>query len=150
MASMLCATTVFIVLRSLRKVHIGVITGVFGFIGVLQCSILSAIIHRFDIPSNGWQCFLVFNVALLSFLGQAFITCALKYEQAGVISLMRSFDVIFAFIWQYIFLNVYPDLYSFLGASIVILSVCLIGTRKWVAALSKDHPYRKSLWFLLI
>src|SRR5690348_11116567 len=105
---MICASIVFLLLRSLRKIHVGVITGFFGLIGVVQSAVLCLIIQRFDIPESAWEWFLILSVATLSFLGQTFITCSLKYEQAGAISLVRSFDVIFAFIWQYLFLDVHP------------------------------------------
>ena len=146
---MICGTIVFIVLRCLRNTNVGLITCSFGFIGVMQCSILCAIIARFDIPQTAWEWCLVLSVGGLSFVGQTLITCSLRFEQASAISLVRSCDVIFAFVWQYIFLDVEPDLYSLLGSTLVIFSVFLIGVRKWVTDLGPEERARRRLWFIL-
>lgn len=47
---------------------------------------------------------------LMAFCAMGSIFLALKMENAGLVALVRSCDVIFAFLLQYIFLGVEPDL----------------------------------------
>jgi hypothetical protein len=54
---------------------------------------------------------LTLGVACISFAGQIAIILALKFEQAGPVCLIRSLDVVFGYILQFIFLDVIPDAY---------------------------------------
>lgn len=68
-----------------------------------------------SIVPKQWNEFLLVAGMMSAFSAIACINLALKNEDAGPVSLIRSCDVIFAFIFQYIFLGVIPDTlrYSF-------------------------------------
>jgi len=85
-------------------------TLVFGLIGVAQAYIMAKSFGGdLSIPQGLGDSLLTLGVAGLSFLGQMSIVLALKFEQAGPVALIRSCDVIFGFLLQYIFLNEIPD-----------------------------------------
>jgi drug/metabolite transporter (DMT)-like permease len=88
-------------------------TLVFGVIGVLQAAILSQTMGNFTLPAGLYDSLLLSGLALLSFIGQMTIILALKFEQAGPVALVRSCDVIFGFVLQFIFLGVVPDAYRY-------------------------------------
>lgn len=91
---------------------------------------------------------LVLALAVFSFLGQILLTLALQMEQAGPVALARSSDIFFAFVWQMIFFNETPTLYSLIGAALVILSVVLTALRKWLLAQPSDSHWRQRLHVL--
>ena len=64
-----------------------------------------------ELPRTGLDWILAVSLAVLAFAGQSFFTQALKYEEAGPVSLIRTSEVIFTFIWQAIFLSVAPDIF---------------------------------------
>lgn len=62
-----------------------------------------------SIVPKRWEEVLLVAGLMSAFCSIAFINLALKNEDAGPVSLIRSCDVIFAFLFQYIFLSVIPD-----------------------------------------
>lgn len=88
-------------------------TLVFGVIGVTQALLLIYFLGHFNLPTELLDSILVGGVAGLSFIGQMAIVLALKFEQAGPVALIRSCDVLFGFLFQYIFLHVAPDMFRY-------------------------------------
>ncbi|CAG7825877.1 unnamed protein product, partial [Allacma fusca] len=88
-------------------------------------------------------------LAIFVFVTQTSTIVALKYEQAGPVSLVKTSSVVFAFIWQYLFLEIIPDVYSIIGAIIIIVAVIITTLRKWVSTLPENDSNRKFYSFLL-
>jgi len=82
-------------------------------------------------------------------LGNLFLVLALQVEEAGVVALIRTSEVIFTFFWQFLLIGTKPDLFSILGATLVLTGVIVVTLRKWVASLPKEHGTRRKLGFLL-
>lgn len=108
---MILTTLVMITMRKLRHIHHSLITMSFAFFGLIAALILSLQFDVFAIPSGFNNITLMYFSGLTSFFGQTFLTLGLKYEDAGPVALLKNFDVIFAFIWEFIFLHVAPDVY---------------------------------------
>ncbi|CAL8099506.1 unnamed protein product [Orchesella dallaii] len=108
---MLCITFTIITLKFLENVFHGIVNLVFGLWGTLQCLLVSFLCGTLSIPTEWPDMWKIFATAVLFYLGQAFITLALKYEDAGPVGLLRSTEVIFCFVWQFLFLDVVPDIY---------------------------------------
>lgn len=104
-------TLTFVVLRMLASVHFSLTTFSCGFIGSLEALLLCSVANTFEIPHGLHDWILVLTIAFMYFVGQTFLTLALQLEDAGPVALVRSCDVIFAYVWQYLFLNVVPDLF---------------------------------------
>ncbi|CAG7821849.1 unnamed protein product, partial [Allacma fusca] len=100
-------------------------------------------------PHTGMDWFLACTLAAFAFAGQSFFTQALKYEEAGPVSLIRTSEVIFTFLWQMIFLNQLPDIFSIVGALTIIFGVVVTTVRKWIEELPEEHDLRVKFWFLL-
>lgn len=60
-------------------------------------------------PETIQHWFYAVGVAFLTFVGQNALTLALQYEQAGPISLIRPSEILFIFVWQFLFLNKIAD-----------------------------------------
>ncbi|CAG7698834.1 unnamed protein product [Allacma fusca] len=146
---MFFATFTYVILRWLRNVHYGLVTFCYGFYSVIECSICALIIGVLEFPHTGMDWFLACTLAALAFAGQSFFTQALKYEEAGPVSLIRTSEVIFTFLWQMIFLNQLPDIFSIVGALTIIFGVVVTTVRKWIIELPEEHNLRVKFWFLL-
>jgi drug/metabolite transporter (DMT)-like permease len=106
---MLFATVTYVALRWLRTVHYTVVTFSYGFFSVIECTICALITSTLQLPQSAEDWGFAIALALLAFLGQTFFTLALKYEDAGPISLIRTLEVPLTFMWQIIFLAELPD-----------------------------------------
>lgn len=106
---MVCATSTFVILRRLRELSYAVLNLSFGLWGSMETLFLSAIIWRFDLPASAYHWGLALSLATLSFVSQLCMTLSFKFETASVISLIRTLDVIFTFIWQFIVFQIVPD-----------------------------------------
>lgn len=104
------ATVTYVALRWLRAVDYIVVTFFYGLYSVIECLICSAVTDTLEFPATGWDWILAIAMAGMAFLGQACFTMALKFEDAGPISLIRTLEVPFTFLWQIIFLAEIPDL----------------------------------------
>jgi len=88
----------------------------YGVEGTLECAVLAFACGVFELPQSGLEWGLLVALVLITWGGQTSLILALQFEQAGVVSLINSTDTIFAFILQFIFLSVIPDMYRYTGS----------------------------------
>lgn len=147
-SSTLFGANVYILLRALKNLHFSVIMTNFGCFALIYTLIICWSINIICWPKCGYERLLIIILAIFSFLGQILLTLSLKIEQAGPVSIARCSDIVFAFIWQIIFFNEIPNLYSLFGAILVVSSVILTALKKWLISLPRDSKLRKKLQFL--
>ncbi|XP_055677550.1 solute carrier family 35 member G1 [Lutzomyia longipalpis] len=150
LSSTLFGANAYVLLRALKGLHFSVIMTNFGAFGLIYTTIVSWTIGSACLPPCGADRLLVVALALFSFLGQILLTLSLQMEQAGPVAIARSADIVFAFIWQVIFFREVPNVYSLLGALLVISCVILTGLRKWVLALPRDSAKRQRFRWLAL
>lgn len=157
--SCLAGALIYIAIRQLQRTP-SVVTIHTYSVSCIVYSLISALLIHFcfqekagkigegiAIPENwceiGW---LVLN-ALSGVLAQISLTVSLKIEEAGLVSLVRTSDIIIAFIFQLSFLHQEKIQWtSFLGAVIVFAGVFVSGLRRWL----KSKPGKfNSLWLIL-
>ncbi|OXA59259.1 hypothetical protein Fcan01_06002 [Folsomia candida] len=129
---MLCITLSLIVLKFLETVPQDVVTLVLGIWGTVQCLVLSLLLGVLQFPTHFEDICKIVGTAVLFFVGQTLLTVALKHEDAGPVGLLRTTEVLFAFVWQFVFLNVVPNIYSILGAVLIMSGVIITLVRKWM------------------
>ena len=66
--------------------------------------------------------------------GQTFLVISLKIEQASLVSLARTFDIVMAFIYQVILLRQSVTIMSTAGAVIVFSGCCACAVKKFLDA----------------
>jgi len=98
-----------VIQRYLRDAHFSLISLSSGVWGTLQSIILSFALNVFVLPETSKDMGYASCLALVTFCAQTSIVVALKHEQAGPVAVVQSCDVIFAFIWQFIFLGETPN-----------------------------------------
>ncbi|KAF6199748.1 hypothetical protein GE061_006046 [Apolygus lucorum] len=135
----------YILLRVLKGIHFSVIMINFGAFALIETLLVSWFLGVLCIPQCGLDRLLILALAVFSFSGQILLTKSLQLEAAGPVSIARSADIVFAFVWQVLFFNESPNVYSILGAFFVTSSVILIGLRKWAKSNPNAHSIRSSL-----
>lgn len=114
-----------------RSVHYYLSIWYYAVIGFIECFITVSILGEWKIPHCGRDRWLLMLIAVLGIAGQAFLTKALQIEKAGPVALMRTVDVVLAFIFQFIFFNRAPTMWSLGGALCVVLSTSGVALQKW-------------------
>lgn len=133
------AAFTFVVLRKIGKsVHYYLSVWYYAVIGLLQCIIAVSVLGEWKIPDCGRDRWLLMLIAVLGIAGQSFLTKALQIEKAGPVALLRTVDVVLAFIFQFIFFNRSPTWWSLGGALCVVASTSGIALRKWYSSSRKS------------
>lgn len=109
--AMLCLSTKFAITRKIKEVHFLLMTLFLGGCGlIISVPLFLAFEEPSTIVPKSWEECALMAGLISAFFSIAFINLALKNEDAGPVSLIRSCDVIFAFLFQYIVLSVIPDM----------------------------------------
>ncbi|XP_055939295.1 solute carrier family 35 member G1-like [Argiope bruennichi] len=141
----------FVSLRKMLDVHFSTILVYFGVIGAIENAVLIHFMSFYSIPRCGWDALLMMMMGVFGFGGHCFLTMAFQVEEAGLVSVMKSSsDIVVSIVLQVIFFDLIPDFYDIGGALLVIMSVSIIGFRKWLINLPKDHHLRKTLRCLML
>ncbi|XP_018554288.1 solute carrier family 35 member G1 [Lates calcarifer] len=131
-AGAIAAAFTFVVLRKMGKsVHYYLSVWYYAVIGFIECIITVSVLGEWRIPFCGRDRWMLMLIAVLGIAGQTFLTKALQIEKAGPVALMRTVDVVLAFIFQFIFFNRAPTLWSLGGALCVVVSTSGVAARKW-------------------
>lgn len=138
----------YVLLRALKGLHFSVIMTNFGSFALVQTLLVSYLLGTLCIPKCGIDRILIVALALFSFGGQILLTLSLQLEQAGPVAIARSADIVFAFIWQILFFEEVPNMYSIGGAFLVTSSVILTGVRKWAVSLPDGSNLKRTLGIL--
>lgn len=79
-----------------------------------------------DIPSLFVQIFYSLMSASCGVVSQICINLSLKHEDASKVTIIRSTDIFFTYIFQFFFLNITTNLYSAIGACLIVFGTVLI------------------------
>uniref|UniRef100_U3JZF2 Solute carrier family 35 member G1 n=1 Tax=Ficedula albicollis TaxID=59894 RepID=U3JZF2_FICAL len=137
-ASTLSAASTIVILRKVGKsVHYFLSIWYYAVIGLVGCLIALFVLNEWRLPHCGRDRVFLILIGLLGLGGQVFLTKALQIEKAGPVSIMRTMDVVFAFILQVLFLNHIPTWWTVGGALCVVASSCGTAIRKWRHSVKK-------------
>ncbi|XP_028331878.1 solute carrier family 35 member G1 isoform X2 [Gouania willdenowi] len=126
------AACTFVIVRKLGKsVHYYLSIWYYAVIGLIQCIIGVSFLGEWKLPSCGRDRWMMLLIAVLGIGGQTLLIKALQIEKAGLVALMRTVDVVLAFIFQFIFFNRAPTLWSLGGALCIVASTSGVALRKW-------------------
>ncbi|XP_019358151.1 PREDICTED: solute carrier family 35 member G1 [Gavialis gangeticus] len=130
--SAVSAASTFVILRKMGKsVHYFLSIWYYAVIGLIECIIALSIIDEWSLPHCGTDRLLLILIGILGLGGQIFLTKALQIEKAGPVAIMKTMDVVFAFILQILFLNHIPSWWTVGGALCVVASSSGTAVRKW-------------------
>ncbi|CAI5774745.1 solute carrier family 35 member G1 [Podarcis lilfordi] len=131
-SSAVAAASTFVILRKVGKsVHYFLSIWYYAVIGLIVCLIALFVMGEWSLPNCGIDRFLLVLIGVLGLGGQIFLTKALQIEKAGPVAIMKTMDVVFAFIFQILFLNHLPTWWTVGGALCVVASSSGAVIRKW-------------------
>ncbi|XP_072280189.1 solute carrier family 35 member G1 [Pyxicephalus adspersus] len=131
-ASAVCASLTLVVLRKMGKsVHYLLSIWYYAIIGLIECIIALSILGEWSLPYCGLDRWLLVIIGILGLGGQTFLVKALQIEKAGLVAIMRTMDVVFAFIFQALFLHHTPTWWTIGGALCIVASTAGAAVLKW-------------------
>ncbi|KAM3912888.1 solute carrier family 35 member G1 [Leptodactylus fuscus] len=137
-ASAVCASLTLVVLRKMGKsVHYLLSIWYYAIIGLIECVIALFVIGAWSLPYCGIDRWLLVFIGILGLGGQSFLVKALQIEKAGPVSVMRTMDVVFAFIFQALFLHRTPTWLTICGALCVVSGTAGTAILKWYTSSRK-------------
>lgn len=137
-ASAVGASLTLVVLRKMGKsVHYLLSIWYYAIIGLIECVIALSVIGAWSLPYCGQDRWLLVLIGILGLGGQTFLVKALQIEKAGPVSVMRTMDVVFAFIFQALFLHRTPTWLTIGGALCIVASTAGTAIVKWYTSSRK-------------
>ncbi|XP_037082863.1 LOW QUALITY PROTEIN: solute carrier family 35 member G1-like [Pollicipes pollicipes] len=121
----------YVTLRQLKDVHYSATVTVFCLTAIPLSVAVWLLFGDRSLPTCSLPWLLVLAIGLLSFLVQMFFTKATQLENAGPVSVVRTTDILFAVMWQVVWFDSVPGLFSWLGMGLVVSSVLLVAGHKW-------------------
>uniref|UniRef100_A0A8C5NXU7 Solute carrier family 35 member G1 n=2 Tax=Jaculus jaculus TaxID=51337 RepID=A0A8C5NXU7_JACJA len=130
--AMLAAMTLVILRKMGKSVDYFLSIWYYVILGLPESIIILFIIGEWSLPYCGLDRLFLILIGLFGLGGQILITKALQVEKAGPVALMKTMDIVFAFIFQIAFFNRVPTWWTVGGALCVVASSTGATIRKWV------------------
>jgi drug/metabolite transporter (DMT)-like permease len=80
---------------------------------------------------------LVLVLGCTAFIAQLTFNIGVQLATAGPSSMMRNLDVVFAFIFQVVFLHETPSSLSYAGSAVIVSSILAMSYRKWASKVAE-------------
>lgn len=159
LASFFTATN-FILIRRMPTTPAAVIITVFSVVAISMGIITLVIVRNcvdadaagfmakgVTLPTDSFTIICLVGNGICGVLGQLCLTVALKVEEAGLVSLARTMDIVMAFVFQLIWIPEDKiEWTSIIGAVVVCSGVCFSAVRQW---LKKKPGKWNAVWCLL-
>ncbi|ORX91035.1 hypothetical protein K493DRAFT_229058 [Basidiobolus meristosporus CBS 931.73] len=122
----------FVTIRQLGLgVHYMVHVVYFGGISSIFSLIVSLIFEPVKIPSTLYDWVGLSVISVSAFVGQGLLNYGLQLAPSGPATLMRNFDIVFAFIFGITIFKEIPAMNSLLGTGLILCSTIGMGIKKW-------------------
>jgi drug/metabolite transporter (DMT)-like permease len=76
----------------------------------------------------------LFYLGVCGLAGQTFSTLSLQREQPGRVRIVRSSEIVVAYLCQIIIFGIYPTKHAIIGSTIIIISAFAVMIRKLIAS----------------
>lgn len=149
-SSTLFGANAYVLMRALKGLNVSVIMTNVGAFALVYTVLAAWLLGAICWPPHCTDRLAILALAIFGGLGQALLTISLKLERAGPVAIARSADIVFAFMWQVMFFKTVPNVYSIVGALLVIAAVGLTGIRAWTMSMSRECTVRKRLRFIFM
>nr|XP_054769891.1 solute carrier family 35 member G1-like [Lytechinus pictus] len=139
--SALFVAIVFVLIRKLGGISLHPFTQVFyfGIFGFIMTTTLTALLGLLIVPRCGMDRLVLIFVSVIGFLAQISMTYAFKLEKAAYVAVVKSNNVIMAFLLEFAVFGTVPFWMSLLGAALVMASSLGVTVKKWKASRSKKE-----------
>ncbi|XP_052568844.1 solute carrier family 35 member G1 [Peromyscus californicus insignis] len=130
--AVLAAMTLVILRKMGKSVDYFLSIWYYVILGLPECIIILFVIGEWSLPYCGLDRLFLILIGLLGLGGQIFITKAVQIEKAGLVAIMKTMDIVFAFIFQIAFFDNMPTWWTVGGALCVVASTTGATIRRWV------------------
>ncbi|XP_041480904.1 solute carrier family 35 member G1-like [Lytechinus variegatus] len=137
----LFASLVFVLIRKLGGISLHPLTQIFyfGLFGFIMTTVLTAVLGLLIVPRCGMDRLVLIFIAVIGFLAQISMTYAFKLEKAAYVAVVKSNNVILAFLLEFAIFGTVPFWLSLIGAALVMASSLGVTAKKWKASHSKKE-----------
>ncbi|KAG3118259.1 hypothetical protein PI124_g3452 [Phytophthora idaei] len=133
MGSSLSQAIVYISMRKMKDLDNLLVIYYFLMFGAFYSTFMVWVLGvEFELPTEPGFLFSIFGCAFFSLVGQWFLTKGFQTVKAGIASVMRYFDVVFVMCLDALVLGETVNLYSVVGAAIIISGASVIVMRQAV------------------
>ncbi|KAG0057341.1 hypothetical protein BGZ83_011584 [Gryganskiella cystojenkinii] len=130
----MCSAVAYVLVRKIGKQGAHSMQHVTYF-GAVSCFVSLAGLYvmqgGYVAPQGSMMWTGIISLGVSAFVGQIMLNSGLQLAPLGPGTLMRQNDIVFAFIFQITIQHEQPDLFSYLGATLVMLSTGGMGLNKW-------------------
>lgn len=137
----------------IKEVHFSLVTIYAAYFGFPFCLILSIVLTASGVTHKNFvkneleylplHTFYIVLASAFGIIGQVLMNLAYKYEDATKLSIVKTIDVFWAFILQYIFLNIKVNIFSVVGALTILFGAFVILVFKIIENKYKHYLSRK-------
>ncbi|XP_030853986.1 solute carrier family 35 member G1-like [Strongylocentrotus purpuratus] len=122
----------FVILRKLSIYGIPPVTVliVYSIVGMIFSGALTTIFGQWTIPQCGLDRFTLIGNGILLLSVQFMEYIALKTERASTVGLIRSSDIIFSFILEFLIFDIRPNALTIVGAFVIMASLVGLTVKK--------------------
>ena len=126
----------YVSLRKLKRTPTNIVVAVYSIFCVIVCSFIMNMVsfctgESVVIPHSTFDWTMIVVNGICGVLGQLTLVVALKLEEAGLVAVMRTFDIVIAFVYQALFLNQPIQWTSILGSVIVLCGCVAVSLKKY-------------------
>lgn len=118
----------YVMIRKAKKTPAVTVVTIFSFFGLTLGALVFTILKfskvEVHIPKGTRDFGLLVANGICGVVGQSLMVLSLQIEEAGLVSLMRTIDIVLAFVYQISFLGQKPTLLS-IGGAIIIFGTCV-------------------------
>ncbi|KAF4038935.1 EamA-like transporter family [Phytophthora infestans] len=133
MGSSLSQAIVYIAMRKMKDLDNLLVTHYFLMFGSFYAIFIVWVLGvKLELPTEPGFLFSIFGCAFFSLIGQWFLTKGFQTVKAGIASVMRYFDVVFVMCLDALVLGETVNLYSVIGAAVIISGASVIVMRQAV------------------
>ena len=140
-----CTVGVFLSARRVCHIHYAVLTFHAAFWGTIMSATITCVVGQWTIPANTAEWLYLLGVTTFGFVSILFVYQALRLEEAGAVSMVRTSEITFSYIMQIIFMGQYPNVYAAVGAVIISFTSVACGLRAWLRTRKKEDEQSRLL-----
>ncbi len=129
-AAVFSAAAYVLVRRLRRQEHLVVVL----YFAVVSAVLAFPLMLVSAVPPRGWDWPVLAGVGVSTYLGQVFLTRGLQRERAGRATAVGYLQIIFAAMWGVAFFGEIPDVFTLVGAAIIV------GSTVALARLRSEEP----------
>lgn len=130
--AVLAAMTLVILRKMGKSVDYFLSIWYYIILGLPETIVILFVIGEWSLPYCGLDRLFLILIGLVGLGGQIFITKAVQIEKAGLVAIMKTMDIVFAFIFQIAFFDNVPTWWTVGGALCVVVSTTGATIRRWL------------------